>query len=103
MKSKKPNNQNRWQEIREEKGSTRKRDARNSSSEGELSLNPITAPQPWSSSEGGGRRGRGRGREPVRHETLLPAPTVLRKGLPRMSGGFSLSPISSTTKSTGMK
>jgi hypothetical protein len=29
MKSKKPNNQNRWQEIREEKGSIRKRDARN--------------------------------------------------------------------------
>jgi hypothetical protein len=27
----------------------------------------------------------------------------LRKGLPRMSDGFSLSPISSTMKSTGMK
>jgi hypothetical protein len=35
--------------------------------------------------------------------TSMVAPTVLRKGLPRMSGGFSLSPISSTTKSTGMK
>jgi hypothetical protein len=33
--------------------------------------------------------------------TSIVAPTVLRKGLPRMSGGFSLSPISSTTKSTG--
>jgi hypothetical protein len=31
------------------------------------------------------------------------APKVLRKGLPRMSGGFSLSPIWSTTMSTRMK
>jgi hypothetical protein len=35
--------------------------------------------------------------------TSMVAPTVMRKGLPRMSGGFSLSPISSTRKSTGMK
>jgi hypothetical protein len=35
--------------------------------------------------------------------TSIVDPTVLRKGLPRMSGGFSLSPILSTMKSTGMK